>query len=77
MDHVPTEVDNQDGHQAEVHSHQGRVAEDADLLEAKNSMWACQRPENPVRRGDQDPCRVQVAKVFEQLEDSHREDKVH
>lgn len=71
---VPTEVGNLDDHPGEVHSLLDRVAEDADyLLEVRNSKWVCQRPENLA----EDQLQVQAAKVFEQLEGSHMEDKAH
>lgn len=71
---VPTEAGNLDDHPGEVHSLLDRVAEDADyLLEVRNSKWVCQRPENLA----EDQLQVQAAKVFEQLEGSHMEDKAH
>ena len=73
---VPTEVGNLDDHPGEVHNLLDRVAEDADyrlLLEVRNSKWVCRQPENLAV----DQLQVQAAKVFEQLEGSHMEDKAH
>ena len=73
---VPTGVGNLDDHPGEVHSLLDRVVEDADrllLLEVRNSKWVCRRPENLA----EDQLQVQAAKVFEQLEGSHMEDKAH
>ena len=71
---VPTEVGNLDDHPGEVHSLLDRVAEDADyLLEVTNSKWVCRQPENLA----EDQLQVLAAKVFEQLEGSHMEDKAH
>lgn len=71
---VPTEVGNLDDHPGEVHSLLDRVVEGADyLLEVTNSKWVCRRPENLA----EDQLQVLAAKVFEQLEGSHMEDKAH
>ena len=60
-----------DVRRVEVRIPQDQVAEDADLLAAKSLTWVCLQPMNLAE--DQ----LQVAKVFEQLEDNHTEDKAH
>ena len=62
-----------DVRRVEVRIPQDQVAEDADLLAAKSLTWVCQQPMNLA----EDQLQVQEAKVFEQLEGNHMEDKTH
>ena len=62
-----------DVRRVEVRIPQDQVAEDADLLAAKSLTWVCQQPVSLA----EDQLQVQEAKVFEQLEGNHTEDKAH
>ena len=62
-----------DVRRVEVRILQDQVAEDADLLAAKSLTWVCQQPVSLA----EDQLQVQEAKVFEQLEGNHTEDKAH